>query len=179
MTTHSKSTCALLGLTLLGSLGSAARPPAPIVDTAQSRCFDEYKSIPPASEGRRFYGQDAQFLGLQANYTDNQNGTISDQVTGLMWSKACSPKKVTMQEAQAIADSMTLGGHDDWRLPTIKELYSLIDFRGVTGMAGREMSQIPKTAIPYINTDYFDFLYGKIDEGERFIDAQWLSQTLT
>lgn len=55
-------------------------------------------------------------------------------------------------------------------MPTIKELYSLIDFSGVTGTSA-------STSIPYIDTDYFDFAYGDESAGERFIDAQYWSST--
>lgn len=39
------------------------------------------------------------------------------------------------------------------------------------------MSLAPNNATPFINTDYFDFEFGKTSEGERYIDAQWLSST--
>jgi hypothetical protein len=93
-----------------------------------------------------------------------------------MWSKAVSPQKLSLDEAQRAAQQMNLGGHTDWRVPTIKELYSLIGFRGYTGFSGRRsLEDVPSNAIPCINTDYFDFLYGPT--GERYIDAQWLTST--
>jgi hypothetical protein len=52
----------------------------------------------------------------------------------------------------------------------------LIDFRGYTGSPSRNQTgQPPSDAVPFINTDYFDFRYGA--QGERYIDAQWLSST--
>jgi hypothetical protein len=155
--------------------------PVTIVDTAQNLHFDTKKPIPSPQEGEAFYGQDADYKGNPPAYRDNGDGTISDLQTGLMWSKACHPQKVSLEEARSAATEMDLGGHRDWRVPTIQELYSLIDFRGYTGFAGGnhdlQSSPIPKNAIPFINTDYFDFLYGDTHAGERFIDAQWLTST--
>lgn len=146
-----------------------------MVDTGQAECYDEDGPISCPREGRAFYGQDAHYQGLQPSYRDNGDGTVSDLVTGLMWSKAVDSEKVSLQEAYQIASSLKLGGHGDWRVPPIKELYSLIDFRGYTGFMGR--GGVPSNAIPFINTDYFDFQYGDTGAGERFIDAQWLTST--
>jgi hypothetical protein len=149
-----------------------------VADTGQDFCYDEGKPITPPKQGGRFSGQDAQYSGAAPAYRDNGDGTVTDLTTGLMWSKAVDPRKVVLAEARGIAKGMALGGHTDWRVPNIKELYSLIDFRGVTGLAPEgDFTKQPATSIPYINTDYFDFLYGDTKAGERFIDAQWLSDT--
>jgi len=152
-----------------------------VADTGQDYCYDESKPVTPPKPGGHFFGQDAQYAGAAPSYRDNGDGTITDLVTGLTWSKAVDPRKVNLNEARGIAKSMTLGGHSDWRVPSLKELYSLIDFRGVTGVADgagpNDFSKLPASSIPYINTDYFDFLYGDTKAGERFIDAQWLSST--
>ena len=75
---------------------------------------------------------------------------------------------MSLLEAKRIAGEMELGGYSDWRVPTIKELYTLIDFRGYTGFSGRrQMKRVPSNATPFINTDYFDFAYGDTASGER------------
>lgn len=146
----------------------------PIVDTGQVRCYNNSREILCPKQGQPFYGQDAQYEGNVMSYPNNGNGTVTDLNTGLMWSKAVEKNKVSFFEARKIAQRMTLGGYSDWRLPNIKELYSLIDFRGYTGFS---RARSGSKAIPFINTDYFDFEYGDVSRGERYIDAQWLSGT--
>jgi hypothetical protein len=150
----------------------------PLVDTGQLHCYDNTGTIPCPDAQSAFAGQDAQYHGQSPAYRDNGDGTVTDLVTGLMWQKGMGEKKMSLEEAQQMAATMQLGGYTDWRVPTIKELYSLIDFRGNTGFAGGDLNrEAPADAIPYINTDYFDFTYGNVQDGERYIDAQWLTCT--
>ncbi len=149
-----------------------------IVDTGQSETYSATSKIAAPSDQDPFFGQDAQYSGNQPTYSDNGDGTVSDQVTGLMWSKAVDLEKVSLAEAMVIADTMTLGGYSDWRVPAIKELYSLILFSGYIG-SGMDMYTVPADAIPYIDTTCFDFSYGNVtNQLERYIDAQWLSSTV-
>ena len=143
----------------------------PIVETGQERCYDNRAQRDCPKPGQAFSGQDAQYVGKLPAYRDNGDGTITDLKTGLMWQKTPDlASKLTFAEAGAGAGKLRLAGHRDWRLPTIKELYSLIDFRGYS-MRTAEQS------VPYINTDYFDFVHGDKNAGERLIDAQYWSGT--
>jgi hypothetical protein len=83
--------------------------------------------------------------------------------------------KLTYDAAVARAETLTLGGYTDWRLPTIKELYSLILFDGIDP-SGLE-SSAAVNLIPFIDNTYFDFAYGDTGAGERIIDAQYASST--
>lgn len=149
----------------------------PIVDTGQDRCYNTSKEISFPKSGQGFYGQDAQYRGAAPSYRDNGDGTVTDLTTGLMWQKGLNTKKMSLDEARKKAKTLSMGGYTDWRVPTIKELYSLMDFRGYTGFSRQGYQAVPSNAIPYINTDYFDFAYGNVKDGERYIDAQWLSDT--
>jgi hypothetical protein len=75
------------------------------------------------------------------SFTDNNNGTITDNNTGLMWQKcsrgqnnndSCtgSASYSVWGDALAYCNNLVLpltSGYDDWRLPNIKELESLTD----------------------------------------------------
>ena len=107
-----------------------------IADTGQEEFFNNYQTISKPSKGQPFYGQDAQFTGNKPFYKDNVDGTITDMVTGLMWQK--SYEVMSYQEAVDKVKTFSLAGHRDWRLPGIKEVYSLIMFSGVD-VSSREM----------------------------------------
>ena len=73
----------LLTLTILTLAHADSHVTSPIVDTGQSRCYDNNKQISCPRPGGRFYGQDAQYDGLQMSYRDNSDGTVTDLNTGL------------------------------------------------------------------------------------------------
>ena len=65
----------------------------PIVDTGQTRCYNNSGEIHYPETGKPFYGQDAQYEGNVMSYRDNGDGTVTDLNTGLVWSKAVDKKK--------------------------------------------------------------------------------------
>jgi hypothetical protein len=160
-------------LPLLLAMGPVLAEPYPIVDTGQDRCYDNEREIRYPALGQPFFGQDAQLQGNGPSYVDNGDGTVTDRVTGLTWQQDPGEKK-TYDEAVKGAARCRLAGHDDWRLPTIKELYSLILFRGTDPdpRGGTE------SLIPFLDASVFRFSYGDPAKGERVIDSQFLSSTL-
>jgi hypothetical protein len=146
-----------------------------IVDTGQATCYDDTGAVTCPLEDEAFFGQDGNYAGTQPAYVDNGDGTVTDLATGLMWQQDPGDK-MTYAEAVADADSFELAGYGDWRLPTIKELYSLIDFSGVDPSGCQPGDDCETT--PFIDTDSFDFEYGDTDAGERLIDSQWATSTV-
>ena len=60
----------------------------PIVETNQTKFFNNNGEISEPLKGDDFYGQDANYTsGVMPSYTDNGDGTITDNNTGLMWVK--------------------------------------------------------------------------------------------
>jgi hypothetical protein len=151
----------------------------PIVGTNQTTFYNNTTEISAPYEGDDFYGQNADYPGNTPSYTNNGDGTITDNVTGLMWQQSFDHNgdgsidyddKLTYDEVINVAGSVKTAGYTDWRLPTIKEMYSLILFSGrdISGYEGTSTDGL----IPFMNTDYFDFAYGDLDAGERLIDMQ-------
>lgn len=152
---------------------SADKIPYKIVDTGQVRCYNNSTQIEFPKAGDAFYGQDAQYIGNKHAYKDNRDGTVTDLKTGLMW-QSNPGEKMTFRQAVAGASKSRLAGYTDWRLPTIKELYSLILFSGTDP---DPMSRNSSRQQPFIDTKYFKFRYGNPDSGERIIDSQFASST--
>jgi len=151
--------------------GGAGRVP----DTEQTACYDTSGEIPCPAVGVPFHGQDAQYAGPRPAYRDNGDGTVTDLDTGLMWQQNPGPKQ-TYAQAVAGAAASRLGGYDDWRLPTIKELYSLILFRGEdpSSYPGSD----PSGLTPFLDDTVFAFAYGDPAAGERLIDSQWVTDSV-
>ncbi|MCG6552153.1 MAG: DUF1566 domain-containing protein [Candidatus Magnetominusculus sp. LBB02] len=175
----------LTAMALPGNNSAAYR----VVDTGQTKCYDNARVITPPAQGQAFYGQDAQFTANQASYTLSADGlTVYDNTTGLSWQaspdtngdgKLTSSDKLTWAEAEARPAALNrakYGGRADWRLPTIKELYSLINFTG-TDPSGPNVTTT-SALTPFINTKYFRFAYGDTNSGERLIDSQYASATV-
>ena len=63
--------------------------------------------------------------------SDNQDGTLTDRTTGLMWvqkdSFADLGRCLTWTDARDYIQNLRTGGHTDWRMPTIQELTTIYD----------------------------------------------------
>ena len=69
--------------------------------------------------------------GNPQSYNDNHDGTITDTVTGLMWQSAIAPGTYTQSGAVTYcAATLSLAQYNDWRLPTLMELLSIVDYTG-------------------------------------------------
>jgi hypothetical protein len=65
--------------------------------------------------------------GPSDNLVANGDGTITDARSGLMWQQGTAPEIYTWEKALSYSEDLSLAGHFDWRLPTTKELASIVD----------------------------------------------------
>ena len=71
------------------AVGVCAAQPYVVVDTGQTKCYDNRNEIAPPKPGQPFYGQDAQFQAHPASYTLSADGlTVHDNNTGLTWQRS-------------------------------------------------------------------------------------------
>lgn len=76
------------------------------------------------------------------HFTDNGDGTITDNLTRLVWQKIPNANVLNWEQAIAYAEGLTLGANSDWRLPNIKELQSI----------NNELATSPSVFAPYFSS---------------------------
>lgn len=121
----------------------------PIPDTGQTKCYSNTGVIACPAEGQPFYGQDGSYKINPHSYVkldasgaplpDNAAlwAMVKDNVTGLVWENKTQDGGIQDQDKTfAWADTGTFiktlndtrfGGFSDWRMPTVRELSSLIN----------------------------------------------------
>lgn len=132
-------------LTLL--LSSPALPFELILpDTDQKLCYDWENLMDECPlAGEDFYGQDAHYTINPPDLTDNGDGTVTDNLTKLIWEQKTEenePTSYSYNDAIAYCNDLSLGSQDDWRVPTRKEYSTILNYGRVT---------------PSLDTDYFPY----------------------
>src|SRR5262249_46493822 len=109
----------------------------PLPATGQTSCWDSSGN----SISCTGTGQDGEVqAGAPLSYTDNGDGTIADNNTRLVGEKLTQDGSVpdtsnpyTWEDAfpvpVATLNSMNFAGHNDWRVPNVKELGSIVNYQ--------------------------------------------------
>jgi quinol monooxygenase YgiN len=142
--------------------GAEAIAEARVAQTGQTHCWDTNGALIPCTGT----GQDAE---IQAGapwptprFTDNGDGTVTDHLTGLIWLKDADYfGEVTWEQALVHARNLASGSaglsdgsqRGQWRLPNIRELFSLIDYGSAAPIlpAGHPFTGV-KSAIYWTST---------------------------
>jgi hypothetical protein len=117
---------------------------APVPKTGQTECYKDDGTTGTCTCGTTNCpsGQDGDLeKGVSwpsTRFTDNADGTVTDNLTGLIWLKDgdCMGRRTWSDAFTYVSnlnsgtnyscDGYTAGTYGDWRLPNVRELYSLI-----------------------------------------------------
>ena len=126
-----------------------------LVETGQVECYNsDGEVIDVPIEGEPFFGQDANYLsGANFLYVDNDDETVTDTNTGLMWQKIPDSDGFSYQDAVEYCENLELAGYNDWRVPSLKELFLISDF---------------SIGWPYLDINYFVLATGQITKDEQY-----------
>jgi len=80
-----------------------------------------------SSMAQQYYVRCVRGAGSVAVFIDNGDGTVTDAVTNLTWQAQDDATTKTWESALTYCEGSSLGGHNDWRLPNVKELRSIVD----------------------------------------------------
>jgi formylglycine-generating enzyme required for sulfatase activity len=72
------------------------------------------------------FGEDSDYSINPPSYTDHADGTVTDNVTGLMWQKEDDDTARTWDDAISYCNALTLASYTDWRSPTVYELMGIV-----------------------------------------------------
>lgn len=103
-----------------------------LTKTGQTSCWDSAGTLLSAAECL-VSGQDGSYqMGSDPSFTrDNTTGIVTDNLNGLMWQDTAASATSDWSGAPDVCEALntsTYGGYTDWRLPTLDELESIVDF---------------------------------------------------
>ena len=120
-----------------------------------------YGHVDSANTGAAFAARAVRGGKKAGGFMDNDDGTVTDTATGLMWQQG-APSSMTWEAALTYADGLALAGFNDWRLPTITELQSIVDFSRASPAI--DTNWFPGTGVSYYwsSTTYAGALWFKL-----------------
>jgi hypothetical protein len=127
-----------------------------VPDTGQTLCYDWADIMTCPAPGEDFYGQDGSYLINPPSLTDNGNGTVTDNLTGLVWEQQTAVNEQLVyaySDAVNYCENLTLGSRSDWRIPTRKEYSTVLNY-------GRLSPSLDVTYFPYYtgsDSGYVDY----------------------
>jgi Protein of unknown function (DUF1566) len=91
-------------------------------------------------------GEDSDFTINPPFFTQNNDETVTDTITSLMW-QSTDGGEMTIENAVIYCENLTLGGHDNWRLPTAQEAFSILNHQKVN--PAMDITYFPNTGAQY------------------------------
>jgi len=93
------------------------------------------------------FGEDHDYTINPPSYTVSANGTVTDNVTGLVWQQDDNTSR-NLGGATTYCNDLALAGYFDWRLPSVGELLGVVDY-------GRSFPAINQMVFPGVKMDWY------------------------
>jgi len=97
--------------------------------------------------------------GLLDHWVINGDGTVTDTDTGLMWQQG-ETSSMTWEAALTYSEGLYLAGYDDWRLPTVTELQSIVDYSHYSPAIDTALFQVTLSSYYWSSTTHAYYTYG-------------------
>jgi hypothetical protein len=161
---------------------------AQLPKTGQTTCYEPLHYGTPKIVPCGGTGEDGELqkgaMSPAGRFIDNFDGTVSDNLTGLMWLKDanCTKGPVPFPDAydfvtklkqgqiEGAACSYQTGKYSDWRLPNLYELFSLVSFEGESATALNKVFGNVQSDAPYFSSSswwYVHFKYNIVDQNSQ------------
>ncbi len=98
---------------------------------------------PCPAPGEDYAGQDSTYHILVPIYSEPATGVVLDEITGLQWEQVASFADRSWAAAQTYCDELNLASHDDWRMPSFRELVTLLDYGRAYPIAAMDPTYFP------------------------------------
>ncbi|MGI6394143.1 MAG: DUF1566 domain-containing protein [bacterium] len=146
---------------------------SPFFTTSQSDCYDNSGMIVCPNVGEPFYGQEPQFDYTEQDFTV-ETDVVLENVSGFIWQselpdtyEGCSESypvgsMCTYEEARDYCANLELGGYGKWRIPTLAQFISIMNFA--------KPAPLIFDYFPFLSNDYF-----LISGSEKTTIAVWMS----
>jgi len=158
-----------------------------LASTGQTLCYDPACTTAPCNPFPcTGTGEDGEFqagVTVSPRFIDNNDGTVTDKLTGLVWLQegncttffagdATGQNPRNWQAALAASGQLSTGYCNltdgsvagDWRLPNIRELHSLVDFS--------QFDPTLPSGHPFLHTEFS--IYWSSTSGSLYTEQAWL-----
>ncbi len=134
--------------------------------TGQDKCYNNNANSEQSCSnvGQSFSGQDAQYAQkgvcipkdfAQKTLGNNQT-VVVDRNLNIMWQLAIDSNKRTWDEANSYCENLNYDGLPSWRLPTVKELLSIVDNSKDSNAAYEIFGSLPASPVFWSSKTYGD-----------------------